>query len=80
MCLGVPHQVLAVNESLQQLTVLAWGEKRTVSAMLLDQSVTVDDYVLLQVGDFACDVLSKSQAQESLALLEKLEFTRHDHR
>jgi hydrogenase expression/formation protein HypC len=77
MCLGVPYKVIAVNKAAAQLTVQAFGKEKTVSSLMLIEAVTVNDYVLVQVGNFASEVLNAQQAEEALMLLDKLEITSH---
>lgn len=78
MCLGVPFKVTAINPQAEQLTIEAYGKSKTVSSMLLDATVTVGDYVLVQVGDFAVEVMDEGEAKICLQLLAKVKVGRHE--
>jgi hydrogenase expression/formation protein HypC len=69
MCLAVPSRVVAVNGLMA--TVEAFGERREVSLMLLDEEcgVAIGDYLLIQAGGFAFERLDQARAQDALALM-----------
>ncbi len=64
MCIGVPSRVIALNEGIA--TVEAFGETRQVSLILMDETVKLGDYLLIQVGNFAVEIIEPERAQCSL--------------
>lgn len=71
MCLAVPSRVVEVLG--QSATVVAFGRRREVSLMLLEEgTVAVGDYLLIQAGGLAFERLAPAQAEESLALMGSL--------
>lgn len=70
MCLAVPSRVVATDGSVA--TVEAFGERREVSLLLLDEAVRVGDYLLVQVGGHAFRKIEPDLARESLALMEQV--------
>lgn len=71
MCLSVPYRVLRTDG--ETATVVQGERVREVSLLLLSEPVSVGDYVLVQVGDFAAERVDARAAEESLSLLR--EFT-----
>jgi hydrogenase expression/formation protein HypC len=69
MCLGVPGLVTELDE----LTAVVdfWGVKRRVRLDLVDEPVSVGDYVLNHVG-FAIRRIPSEDVQTTLALYEQL--------
>jgi len=67
MCLGVPGRVLEVNGL--EATVDFFGVKRVLRLDIVDEPVSVGDYVLNHVG-FAIRRIPPSEVQETLALFE----------
>ena len=69
MCLGVPGLVVEVDE----LTALVdfWGAKRRVRLDLVDEPVSLGDYVLNHVG-FAIRRIPPEDVQTTLELYEAL--------
>jgi len=80
MCLAVPSRVVAVNGL--TATVEAFGARREVSLMLLDEecSVAIGDYLLIQAGGFAFERLDLARAQDTLALMGSILGGEHDAR
>ncbi|MDW8096431.1 MAG: HypC/HybG/HupF family hydrogenase formation chaperone [Aquificaceae bacterium] len=70
MCLSVPSRVLELREG-NNAVVESFGTKRLVSLELLQDSVSVGDWVLVHVG-FAIQKLDEDYALETLKLFEKL--------
>lgn len=70
MCLAVPSIVVAVDGL--AATVEAFGRRRVVNLMLLDETVRVGDYLLVQAGGHAFERVDPQTAQQSLALLHEL--------
>ena len=70
MCLSVPSRVIATDGA--TATVEAFGRVREASLLLLDETVAVGDYLLLQAGGFACEKVAPERAREALALIRDL--------
>ena len=72
MCLAVPSRVVAVSGLMA--TVEAFGERREVSLMLMeeDRAVAIGDYLLIQAGGFAFERLDLARAEDTLALMSKI--------
>jgi hydrogenase expression/formation protein HypC len=70
MCLAVPSKVLAIDGLMA--TVEAFGERRSVSLMLMHEDVAVGDYLLIQAGGFAFERVDVERAEESLRLMTDL--------
>ncbi len=70
MCLAVPSLVVAIDG--EAATVEAFGQRRTVSLLLLDEALQVGDYVLVQAGGHAFERLDAQTARSSLALMEQI--------
>lgn len=71
MCIGVPSKVIAVNDLMA--TVESLGQTRDVSLILLDEKVEIGDYLLIQVGDFAAEIIDPKRAQDALDYLAELD-------
>ncbi len=69
MCLGVPGKVLAIDGL--EATVDFFGVRKTLRLDIVDEPVTVGDYVLNHVG-FAIRRIPPSEVQETLALFEQV--------
>jgi hydrogenase expression/formation protein HypC len=69
MCLGVPGKVVEVAGPIA--TVDFWGVKRQVRLDLVDQPVSVGDYILNHVG-FAIRRIPEEEIAATLALYEEL--------
>jgi hydrogenase expression/formation protein HypC len=69
MCLGVPGKVLAI-EGLEA-TVDFFGVKKTLRLDIVDEPVTVGDYVLNHVG-FAIHRIPPEEVGETLALFDQV--------
>jgi hydrogenase expression/formation protein HypC len=70
MCLAVPSKVIAVDGLMA--TVEAFGQRRDVNLMLMQEEVAVGDYLLIQAGDFAFDRVEPERAEESLRLMAEI--------
>ncbi len=68
MCLGVPMQVVSINEDLAVCEID--GVRREASLMLVE-GVTVGDFVLIHAG-FAIEKLDEDDARETLRLFRAL--------
>ena len=69
MCLGVPGKVLAIDG--MEATVDFFGVKKVLRLDIVDEPVTVGDYVLNHVG-FAIRRIPPSEVEETLALFEQV--------
>lgn len=58
MCVGVPGEVTAIEAQVATLDV--WGEARTVQLELLDEPISVGDWVLAHLG-FAVRKISRDE-------------------
>lgn len=77
MCLGIPGQVVAIEDASKKLGVVEVGGVRRVTnlACVVDEAHPVEscvgDWVLVHVG-FAMSRIDPEEAQRTLALLEEL--------
>lgn len=69
MCLGVPGRIVAIDGLVA--TVDFWGVKRQVRLELVDNPVSVGDYVLNHVG-FAIRRIPEEDIAGTLELYEQL--------
>jgi hydrogenase expression/formation protein HypC len=69
MCLGVPGRVLEVDGLLALVDF--WGVKKQVRLDVVDQAVSVGDYVLNHVG-YAIRRIPPGDIEATLALYEEL--------
>jgi len=67
MCLAIPAQIVAIDDSTQAATVALGDVTKIVSLALIDD-VAVGDYVLLHVG-YALSKISAEEAERTLALM-----------
>ena len=71
MCLAIPAKIESITNGVAQCRV---GEGETfvsASMLLLDEEVTIGDYVIIHAG-FAIRKLDLREARESLAILREL--------
>jgi hydrogenase expression/formation protein HypC len=70
MCLGIPMQVVAIDGYNARCT--AKGVMREVSLfMLQDESIAVNDYVIVHVG-YAIQKMTEKEAHSTWELLDEL--------
>jgi hydrogenase expression/formation protein HypC len=62
--MAIPSRVVALNGDMA--TVECFGEQRDVSLMLIDEPVSLGDYVLVQAGGFAYERIELDAARETL--------------
>lgn len=69
MCLGVPMQILEINDDM----VLAEidGVQREASLMMLGDPVAVGDYVIVHAG-FAISRIDPAEAEETLRIMREI--------
>ena len=70
MCIGIPSKVLSLNG--QMAEVDSAGEIKHVSLILMDEEVKVGDYLLIQVGNFAVEVIDPERAESALTYMQEL--------
>ena len=78
MCLAAPSLVLEVGDG--TAVTECFGQRRTVSLLLLNEEVAVGDYLLIQAGGFAFEKIECERALESLALMQELMIQDNDAR
>ena len=71
MCLGVPGKIVEINDINGMATVDFWGVRRQVCLDIVDEPVTVGDYILNHVG-FAIRRIPPESIAETLSLYETL--------
>lgn len=69
MCLGVPGKVVAIDG--MEATVDFWGVRRRVRLDVVDEEVSVGDYVLNHVG-YAIRRIPEQEVAATLELYEEL--------
>ena len=66
MCMAIPSRIIELLGDMA--TVEAFGERRSVSLMLMNDEVALGDYVLVQAGGFAYERVEHQVAQEALRI------------
>ena len=68
------RQAMAFYAAIGKKPVEAFGERREVSLMLMeeDRAVAIGDYLLIQAGGFAFERLDLARAEDTLALMSKI--------
>ncbi len=67
MCLAIPAELIAIDETAETGTVSVEGVRKEVSLALVE-GVAIGDYVLVHVG-FALSTISPEEAEKTLALM-----------
>jgi len=75
MCLGVPSKVIALGNGVA--TVESFNTQREVSLLMLEESVAIGDYLLIQIGGFAAEKISADDAKLALETIESLSSYEH---
>ena len=70
MCMAIPSRVVTLSG--EMATVEAFGKLRDVSLMLLNETVDVGDYLLVQAGGFAYERVEHAVALDALRLIGEL--------
>ena len=70
MCVGVPMQVVSIDNNGSAVTEMD-GVRREASLMLLSDEVKVGDFVIVHAG-FAISRLDEEDARETLALMREV--------
>ena len=68
MCLGVPMQVTSIDGT--EIVVEIDGVRREASLMILDDEVSIGDFVIVHAG-FAIARLDEVEAKETLAMMRE---------
>ncbi len=68
MCLAVPAQIIDLDNTASTARVDVLGATRDVNTLLVDDDVTVGDWVVVHVG-FAIGLIDPAEAERSLRLL-----------
>ena len=69
MCLGVPMQVVSIDGT--DIVAEIDGVKREASLMILDDEVSVGDFVIVHAG-FAISKLDEDEARETLQMMREV--------
>jgi hydrogenase expression/formation protein HypC len=75
MCLAAPSRVLEVRDGMA--VTECFGQVREVSLLLMDEDISVGDYLLIQAGGFAFERVEAERAEQALALMR--EFMEQDN-
>ena len=75
MCLAAPSRVLEVRDGMA--VTECFGQLREVSLLLMDEDISVGDYLLIQAGGFAFERVEAERAEQALALMR--EFMEQDN-
>lgn len=70
MCIGIPSKVVSIEGEVA--VVDCAGESKTVSLILMSEQARVGDYLLIQVGNFAVEIIDPERAEMALAYLDEL--------
>jgi hydrogenase expression/formation protein HypC len=70
MCIGFPGKILSIDET-NQAVIDIGGIRREVSLDIMDEPVSVGDYVITHAG-FAIHKVDEAQALDSLELLKEI--------
>ena len=70
MCLAAPSRVVEVRDGMA--VTECFGQTREVSLLLMTEEVAVGDYLLIQAGGFAFELVEPERAAEALALMQEL--------
>lgn len=70
MCLAIPAQITAIDESGSEATVTLGGVAKQISLALLDDA-EIGDFVLIHVG-YALNRISPEEAELTLRLIAEM--------
>lgn len=71
MCLAIPAEILEISDGVATCKVGEGDTTVQASIMLLDEEVTVGDYIIIHAG-FALRKLDQKEAQETLKILRDM--------
>ena len=69
MCLAAPSRVIEVHDGMA--VTECFGQVREVSLLLMDEEISIGDYLLIQAGGFAFERVERERAEEALALMQE---------
>lgn len=69
MCLGIPMQIVAVENGIARCT--ARGVERSASLLMLDEPVAVGDYLIINLG-YAFQKVSEEEAAAAWELFDQI--------
>lgn len=78
MCLAIPSRVDSIDKVNNTAMVDTMGVKREARLDLLDEELSVGDWVLLHIG-FVMSKIDEQAARESLELYEEIIETMEDN-
>jgi hydrogenase expression/formation protein HypC len=70
MCIGFPGKILSIDE-MNQAVIDIGGIQRQISLDIIDEPVSIGDYVISHAG-FAIHKVDEEQARDSLNLLKEI--------
>lgn len=70
MCLAIPSRIVSLHGL--SATVECFGITRPCNLMLIGDEAKLGDYVLLQAGGYAYEIVDEARAQETLALMRQV--------
>lgn len=71
MCLAIPSKVIEIKEDKNLAIVDTMGVRREASLDLLDEEVSVGEWVLLHIG-YVMSKIDEQSAKESLKLYDEI--------
>ncbi len=71
MCLGIPMEVVSIDEQNKIAEVALGGTRQQVRLDVINEMPKLGDYVIVHAG-FAIYRLDKEDAEETLALFEEI--------
>jgi hydrogenase expression/formation protein HypC len=71
MCLGIPMEVISIDDDKKVAAVEIGGTKQKVRLDIVNEVPKVGDFVIVHAG-FAIYQLDKKEAQETLKLFKKI--------
>jgi len=71
MCLAIPAEIIEISDGVATCKVGEGDTTVQASIMLLDEEVTLGDYVIIHAG-FALRKLDPKEAQETLKILRDM--------
>lgn len=70
MCMAVPSRIVAMHGDMA--SVEAFGQRRDISLLLMQEPLQVGDYLLIQAGGFAYERVDEAAALEALRVLQEV--------
>ncbi|MDO7253049.1 HypC/HybG/HupF family hydrogenase formation chaperone [Helicobacter cappadocius] len=71
MCLAIPSKVVAINKETNSATLETLGVQREASLDLMDEEVSIGEYVLLHIG-YIMSKIDEEDALESIKLYQQM--------